>query len=86
MTIIELYVLAFVLGAFCGVLYRINKKILFGVWLFAIIGAILSEGRGANLAKEGISNWHWFGIMPVFWLGNYLGEMTTNELLYNNKK
>lgn len=78
--ITEMYISMFFLGVLIGIIDAWNEKIMFFIWIAGIIFSIMTKASGFDLASEGMSNWHWFGIIPAGCLGMYIGKSAYNNI------
>jgi len=84
---LELYIATFCISALNGVAYAWNKKVFFGVWIFAVTWTLFRTSMGVSydFNSIGISNWHYFGLMIVFLLGMYSGE-SMYKIVFGDKQ
>lgn len=77
--IIELAMMIFFLGMLIGVLEEWNKKVMFFVWLIALIYSIWSIAATSytpNLqTKYAISNWWWLLFIALLFFGEEIGRV-----------
>ncbi len=88
--ILEFYLTFFFVGVVMGILDAWNKKVMFFIWLSAVIYSIATLFVGFDIQKDkGMSNWHWIGLITVggfgMWFGKFIYESVFDGISKKSK-
>lgn len=70
------YLIFFFLGIIWGSVNYWSKKVMWCLGIIAIITSVFTRFEGWDYSEQGISNWHYFGLVPSVWLGSWIGEIS----------
>ena len=74
------YLSWFFIGIILGTIHYWSKKLMWFLWISAIIISVFTRFESYDYSVKGISNWHYFGLVPVLWAGAWFGESMCKQI------